>query len=281
MAELRFLVRENLLYRLCFSALAGRVVSMSMDEGTQAPKGRSPSFPGVALEPAIERARTAYARLRQHAAPIKGFTDIWGFKSAITGPASITIASLRKFGLLDYEGSGDTRTAKLTDLAVEILMKPDPISAIQQAALTPPIYREMWDKYHNDVPPEEALRYEFVVQRGFTENGFRDFLRIYRDTVLYAKLEARGPAPANHAPEAAEGSTDDQEEPGHFERDRVRDKQRPPKPGTQSYQIPVAPGVNVLVDGSFPLSPKEWTQFIAVLNAMRPALVNDADNESE
>ncbi|MEO8267256.1 MAG: hypothetical protein ABI706_17275 [Ilumatobacteraceae bacterium] len=247
---------------------------MSIDETSQAPRGRSPSYPGAALETAVQRARTAYEKLRQHPAPIKSFTDLWGFKSSTTGPASLTVAALKKYGLLDYEGSGDARTARLTDLAVAILMKPDPMPGIQQAALTPPIYREMWDKYHNDVPPEEALRYEFVVQRGFTENGFRDFLRIYRDTISFAKLDI---------PQQAELPQEDEFlfEPDHEEPDPLRktDKrqreERPSDSRATAYTVPVEPGLNVTVEGRFPLTPKAWTQFMAVLAAMRPALVEE------
>ena len=247
---------------------------MSIDETSQAPRGRSPSYPGAALETAVQRARTAYEKLRQHPAPVKAFTDLWGFKSPATGPASLMVAALKKYGLLEYEGSGDARTARLTDLSVAILMKPDPTPGIQQAALTPPIYREMWDKYHNDVPPEEALRYEFVVQRGFTENGFRDFLRIYRDTISFAKLDRSQPAesppedeilfePEHSDPDASLGSNK------RLRSDPLVDSR------ATSYAVPVAPGLNVTVEGRFPLTPKAWTQFMAVLAAMRPALVEE------
>lgn len=246
---------------------------MSLDEGLQAPRGRSPSFPGVALEPAIQRARSAYERLRQHQAPVKAFSDLWGFKSPITGPASLTVAALRKYGLLDYDGVGEARTARLTDLAVDILMKPDPLPAIQQAALTPPIYREMWDRYSNDVPPEEALRYEFVVQRGFTENGFRDFLRIYRDTVSFARL-SKAASTENLDDDIAE----EPQIPIEFQPSSPGFSANPSSTLVSEYQVPVAPGLNVSVKGQFPLTAKAWRQFMAVLAAMRPALVDDTES---
>jgi hypothetical protein len=192
--------------------------------------------------------------------------------SATTFVGSLTVAALKKYGLLDYEGSGDARTASLTDLAVDILMKPDPLPGIQRAALTPPIYREMWDTYHHDIPPEEALRYEFVVQRGFTENGFRDFLRIYRDTISFAKFDPSQPAEPTVEDEAqSEPESKDSEDL----RTSTKSKTQPPPvdPTITAYAIPVAPGLNVTVEGRFPLSPTAWAQFMAVLAAMRPALV--------
>jgi hypothetical protein len=236
----------------------------------QPPKGRSPSFPGVALETAVQRARTVYDKLRQHQVPLKSFTDAWGFKTPTSGPASVTFAALKKYGLVEDEGSGDARVGQLTDLAVDIIMKPEPLSAIQQAALTPPINREMWDRFKADIPPEDALRYEFVVKRGFTENGFRDFIRVYRDTVAYARLgETDGDVgtPDERSARAADSRTED-----------VPARQAvpvPPATDVSTYTVPVALGVNVTVSGPFPLTTKAWEQFMTVLVAMRPALAGD------
>ena len=44
--------------------------------------------------------------------------------------------------------------------------------------------------------------------------------------------------------------------------------------------IPIAPGESIAVEGLFPLSETGWTQFAAVLEAMRPGLVHGDDQES-
>jgi hypothetical protein len=243
------------------------------DQPTKVPRGRSPSYPGIPLGEAVERARQAYAVLRTHSAPIKAFTDAWGYKSQITGPATSTVAALRKYGLLDQQGNGDSRTAKLSDLAVEIIMKEDPADAIRRAALHPPIFGEMWSMYATDVPPETALRYEFVTNRGFTETGFLDFLRSYKETVSYANL---GASVKIEPPPQDERADEDDEEDDDGSATRRNARRR--GGNVLTYPVPVGIGVDVVVEGKFPLTPTQWTQFIAVLTAMKPALVADEDH---
>jgi len=242
-------------------------------ESEKAPRGRSPSYPGIALGTAIDRARSAYERLRQHKVPVKSFTDVWGYKSPTTGPATVTFAALKKFGLLEDEGNGDQRVAQLTDLAVAILMKSDPLPAIQVAALTPPIHAEMWNLYGADVPPAEALQYEFVVQRGFTPNGFVDFLREYQDTIAFANLGSSVTVEDDQRPDPEERHDDPEERnAGEQRRSQGRRKRNDPGADVLTYAVPTGRG-DITVEGKFPLTESEWEQFMVVLNAMKPGLV--------
>lgn len=161
---------------------------MSAPTAHRPAKGRSPSYPGIPLEVAIARARTIYDKEGRHPAPMGAITGHWGYKSPTTGPASVTYAALIKFGLLTAEGTGVDRLGRLSQLAMDILVKPNPSDEIREAALHPPIHAEMWSEYGPDLPSDENLRYRLVAQRGFTENGCQDFIRQYRDTVTFAKL---------------------------------------------------------------------------------------------
>jgi hypothetical protein len=41
-----------------------------------------------------------------------------------------------------------------------------------------------------------------------------------------------------------------------------------------TYAVPVAAGDNIMIEGEFPLTEAMWTQFLAVLSAMKPGLVS-------
>src|SRR6266496_6542820 len=113
--------------------------------------GRSPSFPAINLETAIRRARELYERDRQHPTPVEEIVRRWGYKG-MSGPANLSVAALKKYGLLTDEGKGIERRGHLTHLAVEIVANPDPsarASAIKRAALLPSAHRELWDRYGN------------------------------------------------------------------------------------------------------------------------------------
>src|SRR5262249_30051431 len=106
----------------------------------------------------------------------------------------ISLAALKKYGLLVDDGKGTARRASLTDLAVDILKNPDPRvrdEALQRAALNPSIHRELWEKYGNAPRPmsDANLRWILTRERGFTETGAAEFIPVYKDTVSFAKLD--------------------------------------------------------------------------------------------
>ena len=237
------------------------------------PTGRSPSFPAISLETAVRRARELYETERQHPTSVETIVRHWGYKS-MNGPASLSLAALKKFGLLTDEGRGTDRRGRLTHLAVDIVANPDAAartSAIKQAALMPVIHKELWDKYQNNPPSDANLQWDLVRQRGFTESGAADFIREYKQTVTFAQLDA--------SDEAADMASDDDD--GHDE--DIPGVNEQPKQylnrvvGAQSnatrFPIPVFHGKTVVIEGEFPLSDEDWNQFMTVLGVMKPALV--------
>lgn len=250
-------------------------------------KGRSPSYPGLSLPVAVERARMVYDLEGRHAAPITAITRHWGFKSPTTGPASVAYSALIKYGLLADEGSGLDRSAKLTELALDILLNPNHQPSTHRAALLPSIHREMWEEFGNSLPSDDNLRWRLVVQRGFTETGMRDFIREYRDTLAYAQLPETASIPSEAPPLAEEDVQDDTEhEPTP---PRPRGPQRRggsgmstdmQAPDVQTFSVPLLGAPPVIVEGKFPVSEAEWTYFMAVLSAMKPGLVLPSESDS-
>jgi len=255
------------------------MASMSGSTSDRRRSGRSPSFPAINLETAIRRARELYERERQHLTPIEKIVQHWGYKG-MTGPANLSVAALKKFGLLTDEGKGAERRGRLTHLAVDIIANPDPTArnaAIKQAALMPSAHRELWDRYGNELPSDASLRWELVRQRGFTEGGAEDLIRAYKQTVAFAQLEA-----SDRASRVRDDDTYDESDhmagPNPHEPDfpvasgqgaDVRSSS-----GASRFLIPVFNGGTVVVEGDFPLSEEDWNQFMVVLSAMKPALVS-------
>lgn len=256
-------------------------MSQSAQPGTSR-KGRSPSYPAISIDAAIERASVLYEREGKHSAPVAAVQSHWGFKSS-TGPASVTVAALAKFGLLASEGAGDSRVVRLTDLALTILHSPDESerrAAIQEAALTPQIHSELIAQYDGSLPSDANLRYELVFKRAFTETGAAEFIPQFRRTVAFAQL--LGP-----------GTFDDK----HQAKDDPREERRLPQvdpvfsptlsfaptpqaPPTLTIPIPLVGASQVQIAGAFPISEAAWQQLLAVLTAMKPGLVATEPSES-
>lgn len=246
----------------------------------QSRRGRSPSYPAIDLEAAIGRAKMVYDREQKHPAPVAAVQAHWGFKPN-TGPASVTLAALTKFGLLASEGNGEARLVRLTDLALTILLSPDDqtrLAAIQEAAVAPSIHRELLGQYRDSLPSDANLRFELVVKRNFTETGATEFIPQFRRTVAFAQL-------------LEPATVDDKADPGEAEEQGAYapPADLPLGPEQQSaagkpspmltIPIPLVGSSQVQIAGAFPISEAAWTQLLAVLSAMKPGLVAAAQPE--
>jgi hypothetical protein len=249
------------------------------DPGLHRRKGRSPNYPGISLDLAIQRAGELYDAERQHPAPVSTVARHWKYKS-FNGPASVSLAALKKYGLLEDEGSGEGRRARISDIGVEILANPDEErrqAAIREAALRPEIHLEMWQKYGPHLPSDATLQWELTRSRGFTETGATEFLKEYKATLAFARLEE---TPVAAPVQAADGDTPRAgDAPGAVERQESIDARpswelRQTSASSQRvFPIPLIGGGTVIVEGKFPLSEQDWAQFMAVLAAMKPGLV--------
>lgn len=149
--------------------------------------GRSPGYPGIDLGVALQRARTLYEREQHHAAPTQMIVRHWGYVSR-SGPGAVTLAALKKFGLLQDEGKGVKRMAKLTPLALRIIKdrrgpSPELAAAVREAAFFPKIHQELWDHYDGLLPSDDNLMYELEVNRRFTATGAQELISQFRRTL--------------------------------------------------------------------------------------------------
>ncbi len=261
------------------------MVSETSTATTRRPKGRSPAYPAISLETAIQRARQLHDKERGYATPVGTIAAHWGYNS-LNGPALGALAALKKYGLLEDEGASEDRKARLSDLADVILVHPSEArrkTAIQEAALRPPVHREMWEKYHERLPSDSNLRWELTRDRGFTERGAGEFLRVYRATITFAQLTSSGLITSEgEADELDSESNDDinildPEESKGRELGRSYDLTSP----TRAYPIPLIGGGVVTVSGEFPIGERDWDQFMAVLAAMKPGLVRNELESTE
>jgi hypothetical protein len=258
------------------------------------PRKRSPNFPGISLPKAIERARKVYAEIKTHPVPTKKIVvDYWGYRSATTGPASVTYAALKRYGLLEDKGKGNDRVANLTDLAVEILVpNPNREAAIKRAALAPDIFREWWGKYSEDLPPDDVLEWEYVVKGPFAEDGFSTFVRTYRETIAFAKLSAtdsvdddRVPGPEEDLEEDDDSELADLEETDdvHREHHPQRRAARERRPGAVmiSLPLPTFPAdAPVVIEFPGKLSEQDWDFFLALVTNMKAGVVEPSTSQN-
>lgn len=172
--------------------MTANVAAHSAPPGTRKRRERSPNYPGVGLQKALELARTLRKQEGRNPAPVNAVLGHWGYKPK-SGGGLVAVAALKKFGLVTDAGSGERRTIQLSDLANRILVDERESSherdeLIKQAALMPAIHREIWTQYAGNLPSDPTLSYFLKTEKGFTDVAVKDFISQFRGTVAFAKL---------------------------------------------------------------------------------------------
>jgi hypothetical protein len=160
---------------------------------------RSPKYPCIDIGTAIEKAKLIFRETGRHPTDFEVIARCWGSKPT-SGTFRITLAALRAFGLLESVTSGAHRLEKLSALALDIVADYAHGSggwqaAVRTAALKPPIYASLWERYSTDLPADDELRRYLIRERGFTDRGAGEFLNQCRVTLGFAHLSKAGKQP--------------------------------------------------------------------------------------
>jgi hypothetical protein len=165
---------------------------------------RSPKFPFIDLQVAIQRAETFYQSEKRNSANISVAMQSWGYKDESSGGFQ-TISTLKEFDLMEDSGSGEARRVKLTDRALRIILDKREGSAereqlIREAALLPKTYSALWQRYEGELPSDSNLRHYllFDYETPFNENSVDEFIANFRATVTFAKLIGSGTISPGH-----------------------------------------------------------------------------------
>jgi hypothetical protein len=248
---------------------------------------RSPAYPGINLEVALDLVRKLKDGQGEHPTHPHVVMQVWGYK-AQTGPGAVALAALNYFGLIDDEGTSEERRVKISQLALRILWddREDPTErekAIKDAALNPKIHRRLWDHFGGNIPPTDTgLRWHLVNEEKFSENGADDFIRQFRHTISFAKLESHDKCLRNE--EDKEPSEDNQLITAATRPQGAR----PPTPpavitatepqGVREMPLYLSDKEWITIRASYPLSPAAWDNFLALLNILKGGLVRETTN---
>lgn len=226
---------------------------------------RSPNYPFIPLDVALERARVIWREEGKN--PVAPATAVshWGYSEKSSGGRQ-TVGALRAFGLIEGRG---TENLRLTPLAQSILVSEPGAGVwrdqVHKAALTPPLHQEIWQKYEGNLPSDANLRYSLVMDRGFTEAAAGDFITELRRTFDFAGLT--GETSDNLSDEDG-----DKPEDGDGMSSTLQSEKDQQQGGRRAVQLPYSPTAWATLQASFPVTADEWDQMLAVLTAMKPAL---------
>lgn len=176
-------------------------------------KDRSPFFPFITLEQALDRVRQVYAQERRGVVPYLRMVKHWRYTDKSSG-ALQTIAALKQYGLLkELGGSAMNRQFQLTELAFRILVdqRPDTTerdNLIREAALTPSVSQDVFLEWAGELPNEATLIHFLVVEKGFLDSAAPKVAKIIQENQRFAKVgDQNGLAEPSESPMNADMET--------------------------------------------------------------------------
>jgi hypothetical protein len=261
----------------------------SQPSAAKRPKHRSPSYPAIDLKTAIAQTRKLQNEIGNHAAMLPAAVKAWGF-SAKSSNGLLTVAALKKYGLLEDSGKGAARQVQISRFGQELLFFGEDTSEwlgmVRQAALKPTIHAALWKKYGPVLPPSDSVMTHFLIfERLFSEPAANDALRQFRATVNFARL---ADAPGNLLDDEPLGDTEDEPDseddltPPATIVDEGTNVGKVETPGRgeksmRTVQVTYSPSEWALVQAAFPMQEEDWDAMIAMLQAMKRGLVVPSD----
>ncbi len=153
-------------------------------------KQRSPNYPSIDLEKALEYAKLQYDSDGMQGIPVNIAHGRWGFKPG-GSHGDLMLAAIKAFGLVEVEGSGSKRQVRITELARKIILDhEDKQSLLQDAALMPKIHKVIWEHYGGDIPRDDVLRHFLIFDLNFNDKAVDGFISQFRDTISFANVES-------------------------------------------------------------------------------------------
>jgi hypothetical protein len=157
---------------------------------------RSPNYPALGLEEAIAAVTKLHEKDRCHAVPASIVHERWGYK-AHSSVATQSEAALKAYGLLAAQGEALDRKVSVTSKADRIIRNaPDRDAMVQEAALQPRIFAELWKRYESEgLPTDEVIQSYLVWERKdgqFTQDAAKEVVKRFRSTIEFAKLSPGG-----------------------------------------------------------------------------------------
>ncbi len=150
-------------------------------------KHRSPNYPFIGLEAAIERASALQKIAGVHPVRVTTAWETWEYKK---GSGNQIVAALDAYGLIEVEGIADRRQIKLTTEARKILSNhSDTPKLLKDAALKPDLHREIWEHFDSVLPPNDRVIREYLeFERNFNPNYVDKFIEQFRATLAFANV---------------------------------------------------------------------------------------------
>lgn len=252
---------------------------------------RSPKYPFIPLSRALERADELYRKEGRNYAPMAVAMGTWGYKPKSSGGLQ-TVAALIGYGLLEDVGTGQSRKVRITERARRILLdqradSSDRLELIREAALSPEIFESLWSEWRQDgIPSPANMHHTLVFEHNFNENTANDFIRVFTETLEFARLKDLS-VPEDSKIEAVGDQSLTEDRQSAIPATRAHTLGRMPHAGVEMQEatFPLQEGLAV-IQWPKELSPESYEDFdawvqLTLRRAKRSVVKHESERDSE
>lgn len=155
-------------------------------------QGRSPAYPGIDLESALDKVKELYNAEGKYAVPMSSAFKAWGFSEKSSGGRELR-AALRYFGLIVIEGEGDSGKIKVSEDALRILLddrqdQTEKQSIIRRLALNPPIHKKLLEKFPDGIKSDGTVEHFLVWEEHYNKPAAVELVAEFKATATFAGL---------------------------------------------------------------------------------------------
>ncbi len=226
------------------------------------PAKRSPGYPMISLEEAIQRAKTLWDNDKDNYIPLAAAYEHLGYKAKGSYGARI-ISALKKFDLISEKQDDIKLTEDAIDLALHMPSDQRYIEIIKKLALKPSIYEKIFTKYNGALPSDTTLRIELIKEHGFNPESVEDFLSSFRKTLEFAGLSG----------ERKESEKEEQIKPPPKKEDKLVAALESIASGKKpiiEIPIPLSDTEFAFIKMPHPLTNAQWEKIESILKAYKP-----------
>jgi hypothetical protein len=243
---------------------------------------RSPGYPMISLEEAIEKAKVLWDKDKNNVIPIDAAYEHLGYK-AKGGYGARILAALKKFGLISDSQNGIRLTSDAVDLMLHEPGSGDYENIIGKLFLKPSIYEKLYGEYEGQLPSDATLRVKLIKDYEFNPDSVEDFINGFRRTIEFARIaenkEIRLDKKNTKSDERSINTSLIDSSIGGFSMLNTKEIStetstiRPPGKSVMEIPIPISLTEAVIIKTPYPLTEQAWNHMLSILNAYKPTLV--------
>lgn len=145
---------------------------------------RSPNYPKLSLEEAVERAKQIYKAEHLHLANKDVVAQDLGYKS-LNGSSARIVSALKNYGLLDEPERDKVR---VSDDAMTVLELPngnnERTQVLRSMAFAPQVFADLQETYKGSPPSDVNIRH-YLIRKKYLPGAADEVIRLYRDNLSF------------------------------------------------------------------------------------------------